>query len=180
MKKLILVKTLMIFALCLGFSAGTFAQEFSKGDKVVNLGVGLGTYLGYTGYSNKVTPISGSFEYGLFDNLFDEHSAIGVGGYLAYTSWGSKSSNNWTVSDFILGARGTFHYQFVEKLDTYAGLMFGYDVVSYSNASAELAGSGVASSFFAGARYHFTRNLAVFGELGYGIAALELGISIKF
>ncbi|GHT09523.1 hypothetical protein FACS189426_08220 [Bacteroidia bacterium] len=159
---------------------GIFAQVFSKGDKVVNLGVGIIPYVNYSGYSNKVLPISGSFEYGLFDNLFDEHSAIGVGGYIAYTSWESKGQNDWTVSDFILGARGAFHYQFVDKLDTYAGVMFGYDVVSYSEAHQDIAGSGVASSFFTGARYYFTDNLAAFGELGYGVAALQLGVSFKF
>jgi hypothetical protein len=180
MKKISSVKILFVLLFCLAFNLGTFAQEFSKGDKVINLGVGLGTYLGYTGYSNKVMPISGSFEYGIVDHLFDEHSAIGIGGYIAYTSWENKIASKWTVSDFILGARGSFHYQFVDKLDTYAGVMLGYDVVSYSNSNNDLAGSGVASSLFAGARYHFTDNLAVFGELGYGIAVLEFGIAFKF
>jgi hypothetical protein len=178
MKKIKTISVLFVLLFCLGSSMGVFAQEFSKGDKVVNLGIGLVPYNGVKHYSNKVLPISGSFEYGIIDNLFDEHSAIGLGGYIAYTSWENKFDD--TYSDFILGARGAFHYQFIDKLDTYAGVMFGYDVVSYSDSHQDVAGSGVASSFFTGARYYFTDNLAVFGELGYGIAVLELGISFKF
>jgi hypothetical protein len=58
--------------------------------------------------------------------------------------------------------------------------MFGYDVVSYSHSDNDISGSGTASSFFAGARYHFLDNFAVFGEVGYGIAPLEVGVAFKF
>lgn len=171
----------MVVVLCLSFSFGTFAQDvFNKGDKVVNLGIGIGTYLGYTGYSNSLLPISGSFEYGIIDNLINGKAGIGVGGYMAYTSWENKILSNETVSDFILGARGSFHYQFVDKLDTYVGVMLGYDIVSYSHTDANLSGSGVSFSTYVGGRYYLTDNIAVFGELGYGIAALELGVSFKF
>jgi hypothetical protein len=40
--------------------------------------------------------------------------------------------------------------------------------------------SGVLYDLFAGARYYFTDNLAVMGELGYGIAWLKIGVSLKF
>lgn len=171
----------MAFLVLWGFNHGVSAQEeaFNKGDKVAQLGIGIGSYISWSGYSNKVPPISGSFEYGILD-LFNGKGGIGVGGYLAYTSFGSKGGNNWGISDLIIGPRGLFHYQFVEKLDTYAGLMLGYDIVSYSHADANLSGSGFISSWFIGARYYFTNDIAVFGELGYGIAPLELGIAYKF
>jgi hypothetical protein len=192
MKKIILVKTLMIFALCLGFSAGTFAQNvFSKGDRVANFGIGLGSYLGGAGYSTKILPISASAEYGIKDNLFDENSALGIGGYIAYTSnrqeFSATGTNyGWDYSHFILGARGILHYQWVENLDTYGGLMLGYNVASSSyfgsstNKGTASSVGGFTFSLFAGARYYFTDNIAVFGEAGYGIAALQLGIAFKF
>lgn len=72
-------------------------------------------------------------------------------------------------------------------MDTYAGAMLGYNIVSskyygdneYSSSS-KASGSALTYSVFAGARYYFKDNLAVFAEVGYGIAALELGIAYKF
>lgn len=49
------------------------AQEslFQKGDKVVNVGLGLGTTLySGTGYSSTIPPVSVSAEFGVKDDLF--------------------------------------------------------------------------------------------------------------
>ena len=77
----------------------------------------------------------------------------------------------------MLGARGAFHYQFVEKLDTYAGLMLGFDAVMSSGASAT---SGLGFSGFLGGRYYIKPKLAIYSELGYGIAYLSAGVALKF
>jgi hypothetical protein len=187
MKKMSVVKILMVFTLCLCFSVGIFAQNvFSQGDKVVNLGIGIGNYYG-ADYTTKILPISASFEYGVKDQLFDENSALGIGAYIAYTS--NKREfilYEENYSHFILGARGILHYQWVEKLDTYAGLMLGYDVSS-SSLHGDIGGNklsnssgGFAFSIFGGARYYLADNISVFGEIGYGIAPIQLGVSFKF
>ncbi len=64
------------------------AQIATEGSKFVNLGLGLGTNL-YSGlhYKMQVPPVSASFEYIIMDELFDENSALGVGGYLGYTAY---------------------------------------------------------------------------------------------
>ncbi|MDR3287772.1 MAG: hypothetical protein LBT27_10075 [Prevotellaceae bacterium] len=189
MKKNVL-KIAIVALFCFGFNLITNAQTiFSEGDRVVNLGIGLGDYLGGAGYSSSI-PISGSFEYGIKDNLFDEKSSLGVGGYLAYASnkytyLDNTTFGGWKYSHFVLGARGLLHYQFVDKLDTYAGLMLGYDVVSssaYGNLPSKTSatGSGFGFSLFVGGRYYFTENIAAFAEIGYGIAALQLGVAFKF
>lgn len=162
---------------------------FSKGDKIVNVGIGLGSYYGGDGYSSSIPPISASFEKGIVDGLLDGKASIGVGGYLAYTAnkWEATyggSTYGYKYSYFVLGARGAFHYQFVDKLDTYAGLMLGYNVVgssSFGNGSGSSSptASGFGYSAFLGARYHFSDKLAAFAEIGYGISALELGISFR-
>ena len=163
-----------------GFSWNVFAQDgiFSKGDQVVNVGIGLGTYISDKGYSMTIPPISASYEVGVV-NLFDGRGGIGVGGYAAYLLRKS-SADDYNVGDFVIGPRGLFHYQFVDNLDTYAGVMLGYDVVSYSNKNADLGGSDFYTTFFVGARYYFTSNVAVFGELGYGVSPLQLGFTFKF
>lgn len=175
------------------FLVNANAQDlFSKGDKVASVGVGLGSYLGGSGYKMSVPPILASYDQCIIDGLINDKASIGVGGYLAYAAnkWETSYSGydyGFKYTYMILGARGTFHYQFVDKLDTYAGVMIGYNIVSskyfgddlYSGSS-KASGSELSYSVFAGARYYFKDNLAVFGEVGYGIAALELGIAYKF
>jgi hypothetical protein len=171
---------------CVSFSAN--AQDvFGKNDKVVSLGVGLGSYYG-SGYKTTFIPVSGSFEYGIVDGLINGKAAIGVGGYLGYTAnkWEyANSVYGWEYSHFLIGARGLFHYQFVNNLDTYAGLFLGYDITSsksYGNhgGTGSADGSNFVFSPYIGARYYFTDNFAAFAELGYGISILELGVSLKF
>lgn len=164
------------------------AQDvFKKGDLVGNLGIGIGNTLHGSGYSGDFPPISLSGEYGVIDGLLEGKASIGVGGYLAYSSSSYKYGilgDNFKVkfSDFVIGARGAFHYQFLEKLDTYAGLMLAYDIVSVSGNKG--VGSYDSSTFFVpvfvGARYYLTENLGVMAELGYGVSVLNIGVSYKF
>ncbi|MEE4287389.1 MAG: hypothetical protein V2I31_14650 [Mariniphaga sp.] len=179
------LSAILVFFLALSVKAQN--TTFNEGDKVLNLGLGLGSTL-YTGsfYSTSVPPVSGSFEVGIKDELFDENSSLGVGGYLGYSSsnysgWGS----NYGFSNFIIGGRGSLHYQFIDKLDTYGGLMLGFRVVSWKSSSGNfdygsVAGSGIATAFYVGGRYYFTDNLAGMVELGYGIAYLNIGLALKF
>ena len=78
-----------------------------------------------------------------------------------------------------------FHYQFVPKLDTYAGLMLGYHFTSVSStAPAEHYESSIAASAFdmgviLGARYFFTPRIGAFTELGYTLPYWNLGVTFK-
>jgi len=183
MKKFLFSKALAVFLTLFGFSWSVSAQSdvFIKDDVVIHLGVGLGNYISHKGYSNWFAPIVASFEYGVVDNMFDSKAGIGIGGYAAYTSFkGNSNKDSWGVSDFIIGARGIFHYQFVDNLDTYAGIMLGYDIVSFNQSDPDLTGSKFRPGYFIGARYYFTDNIAVFGELGYNTAPLEIGLCYKF
>jgi hypothetical protein len=186
----------VILTVLVTFIAATLLQAqdvFLKGDKAVNLGVGLGSYIGGTGYKTTVPPVSISAEWGIKDGLLNGKSSIGLGGYLAYTSnkWETAiplvGTYGYDYTYFIIGARGLFHYQFIDKLDTYAGLMLGYNVASSKYFGEELSvpvsaasAGGFTYSTFVGAKYYFTPKLAAFAELGYGIAAIELGLSLKF
>jgi hypothetical protein len=136
-------------------------STFKKGANVVNLGIGLGSYI----------PIEGSFEHGVVDGLIDgKNGSIGIGAYAGFYSYESWAHG-------VLGARGAFHYQFVDKLDTYAGLMLGFNAVMSSGASAT---SGLGFSAFLGGRYYIKPKLAIYSELGYGIAYLSVGVAFKF
>jgi hypothetical protein len=150
MKKLIVLSLLSFLAVTAN------AQDvFRRGTNIVNLGIGLGTHF----------PVEASFEHSIVDGLIKgENGAIGVGGY---ADW--YPSNN-----FALGARATFHYQFVDRLDTYAGLILGYGITG--NVSA----SSVLHSVFLGARYYFAPRVAVYSEISDGTSYLSAGIALKF
>lgn len=188
----------IFFTLVVLFTSGALMNVsakdiISKGEQVVKLGIGIGSYYGGDGYASRVPPISASYEKGILDGLLGGKASIGVGGYLGYSAnkWESSFNNEtwgYKYSYLILGARGLFHYQLVKKLDTYAGLMLGYNVVSSkyygSDAIAPYVGSassasGIGYSAFAGARYNFNKKFGAYAEIGYGISALELGVSIK-
>jgi hypothetical protein len=188
MKKLLLFLFVAVFSL-----TQLLAQEstFKQGDKVLNLGIGFGsTFYSGTGYKAGIPPISASLEFGVKDGVLDKGS-IGIGGYLGYSSHKWEYSNTgygWKYTNIILGVRGVFHYPLVDKLDTYTGLLLGYNISSskeYGNAGVygnlySASAGGVAYSWFIGGRYYFTDKFAGMLELGYGITYLNLGIALKF
>jgi len=183
--KNILITVCLVFASVLALKA----QEplFLKDQKVVNIGIGLGSTF-YTGsyYTGTVPPLSVSFEKGFMDNVL-EKGTIGIGGYLCYSSykyeylgWGWKNSN------IMVGARGTFHYPLVDKIDTYTGLTVGYNLLISNEFGNTIPGydytnstSGLLWAWCVGGRYYFTEKYAAMAELGYGISYLTLGLSIK-
>jgi hypothetical protein len=182
MKKIFAVMLLSVFSLPF-----LKAQEstFNLGDKVVNLGIGLGGSF-YTGTYYKTTfpPLTLSFEKGIKDQIL-EKGVIGVGGLIGYSAhkW-EWSGYGWKYSNLIIGARGSFHYPLVDKLDTYAGLIIGYNIATVkefgtTTGSEPASNGGLLASGFVGARYYFTEKLAAMAELGYGISVLNIGIAFK-
>ena len=168
MKKLLLLIVAVAFSLRCSLRNLPF-----KGDKVLNLGIGFGSTYYSSFYSSHTPALSASMEFEVKDGIIDKGS-IGVGGYVGYSS--AKWTNYYKVSNIIIGARGSFHYPLVDKLDTYTGILLGYNIYTYSYDSnyfgASGSASGVAFAWFAGARYYFSEKFAAFGELGYGILTL--------
>ena len=161
-------------------------STFEKGDKAINIGIGIGSTL-YSGFGNKSTvpPLSVSYEAAILDNIFDK-GTIGVGGYLGYQSYKWESYGyGWKYSNLILGARGAFHYPLADKLDTYVGLMAGFNIASSkwigagTQTFAHSSAGGLVGSLYVGGRYYFTKFFGVMGEIGYGITYLNLGVVIK-
>jgi hypothetical protein len=181
-------KSLVILATLLITVPTIRAQEsmFNLGDKALSLGIGIGNTL-YTGtyYSRGVPPVSLSYEQAIVDEVL-EKGVIGIMGYLGYSSykydylgWGYKYSN------IIIGAGGLFHYPLIDKLDTYAGVLLGYNVVNATEFGTptgweyNASSGGIVFSGFVGARYYFSESFAAFAQVGYGIAYLTLGVCIK-
>ena len=171
-------KVLAAALLFAGMAGAAQAQEvFGKGDKALNIGIGHGTTISGT----TIPPITASLDFGVADRLINgNNGSISVGGLVGYAG----SYNDYaTVHYAIVGARGAFHYQFVDKLDTYAGLLLGYrharvnwksDIINGSVGASEIALGG-----YLGARYFFTPKIGAFAELGYSIAYANVGVTFK-
>lgn len=158
------------------FSAESNAQSFEKGQLDLNAGVGLVPTFGVGGG----LPLSVSGDYGINEN-------VAIGGYLGYakTSQDVLFLGKVSYSYLIVGARATYHKEFVKGIDTYGGLLLGYNIASVK-IEKPIPGipdpdpaAGFTYSLFAGARYHFTESVGVFGEIGYGISIINLGLTLK-
>ncbi|HPR32885.1 MAG TPA: hypothetical protein PLK12_12345 [Prolixibacteraceae bacterium] len=154
MKKLLTLSVLLILA----FGMKAADPVFLKGDKVINVGIGLETWR---------LPLYVSGEFGIADGILEKGS-IGIGAYAgASFSWYSYYSSAFA---FMAGARGAFHYPFIDKLDTYIGISLGLDSwYSY----------WISPGGFIGARYPISEKLHVFLEAGTGLGYLTGGISFK-
>jgi len=175
--------------------ASAQTSTFEKGTKVLNLGIGLGgSYYSSSYFTSKMPLLSASLDVGIVDNVLDK-GTIGIGGYVAYTSakyefpsYFGNGVYGWKYSDFVLGPRGTLHYPLVDKLDTYAGVLLGYHIVSAKETGDWAGITGVSAnasevyfSGFIGARYYFSDNFGVMIELGSeALSVANLGIALKF
>jgi hypothetical protein len=73
----------------------------------------------------------------------------------------------------------------VNKLDTYTGLLLGFNIASSKwtgtgTETTHASSGGVAYAWFVGGRYYFTDKFAGMLELGYGITYLNIGVALKF
>ena len=186
MKRNFVIKGVMVILFC-AFGMGVNAQNtFSKGDNVAGVAIGLGGYYSGAFYKDvkRIPFVSAYYETCIKDNLFDAKSSLGIGGMLGYTS--VNVADYYRASTTVIGVRGALHYAFIDKLDTYAGVMLGYNIVgwkwldSYWSDTKGNASSSLALGGFLGARYYFTDVFAAFAEVGYGAANINIGIAMKF
>jgi hypothetical protein len=180
-----------LLILLIGCSSLTqiFSQEltFKKGDKVLDFGPGIGSDL-YSRYRYEVglPLLSSSFEVGVKDGII-EKGTIGVGGYIGYTTY-KEVINNWgyNYKNILIGTRGTFHYPIVNKLDTYTGIVLGFNISSSKEfgVSSEdyfrATSGGLVYSWFVGGRYYFSNYFGVMAELGIGITYFKTGVALRF
>ncbi len=165
------ISTFVLGLIVLGVMQTANAQ-YQKGDKLVNLGVGLGTYgAGGLGFG-------GSFEYGI-------HDAISVGAIAGYSGTSYYGSS---FSVITIGARGSYHFNELlklgnDKIDLYAGAGLAYRKVSWDALSGVLGnnyGGGVFPLIHLGGKYYFSNNLAGYVELGSGFGTAQVGVAFKF
>ena len=147
-------KLLLLVAIISFLGLGAQAQStMSKGQLVGSVKVGFSDY---------GLPIGVAADYGVVSGFINGKGAVSVGGEL-----GLYLSDEYT--HLSLAARGNFHYEFVQNLDTYLGLNLG------------ILGRGFSIGGHLGERYYFGGNWGINLELGGGTTlGGSLGVSYKF
>ena len=197
MKKLL---TLTGLALCVTFGVqaqntvrlGGGGLAYEKGDKIIQVGLGLGRAIG--GYNLAYRGLGGSLN-AAFEVGIHEYFSVGAYGAVGRYSYNIGrivigDNREYTLTAVAVGARGSFHYLSLlneafdanideEKIDLYVSLLLGLEF--FSDVSGDIPGYN-ATVFDGGAvlggRYKFSPRLAVFSELGYAsLSVWTLGIS---
>lgn len=200
--------TLLIISFSYLLPAQSGEKCFNENTKIINLGVGFGgisyykTYRG-TGYSYGRTPaFSLTYEQALKKKLGIGY--LGVGAYLGYQrehygydNWYYNGSNYYYEhrwNHFMVAARAAYHFDVLnsKNAEVYVGAIAGlrFQTYTYETNHPDTYYQNQyryntnfaypAYSLFAGARWYFVRNVALFGELGYGISYATGGVSFKF
>lgn len=176
----------LIVALIIGATASVSAMDFKsypdafkKGSLALNAGIGLGTPYAYG--TGGIPPLSVSVDYAL--PIADLPLSFGALFGFSTSSY-RYSGYGWDFTNICIGVRGAYHFDFdVKGLDTYAGIMIGYNIVTtteigtptgYAPSASALAWGG-----YIGARYFFIPNVGAFAELGYSFSYATLGVTVK-
>lgn len=182
MKKL-LTNIAIAFTLTVMFNLEASAQRARvNGPAVVQVGVGFGGYNAETATSQ--TPyLIGTFQKTIIQNLGP--GDLSVGGTINFKSLSYNTLGaDWGMKYFAIGARASWHPHFikVDKLDTYAGLMLGYETArvnfrSETFNSLATSVNDLAGSFHLGARYQINDKFGAWMELGAGQGVINFGAS---
>lgn len=144
---------------------------YEKGDKIGQIGVGLGSGIGL--------PISLGYEVGITEK-------ISIGGTVGFASHSTPVfADKISVMYIPVGLKGAYHFYVTDKIDAYGGAVLGYLVATASYPDnfnwPKTNYSSVMYGGYAGGRYYFTPSLGVFAEVGYtSLGYLSAGLSYKF
>lgn len=198
-----LMKKLIFTLLLLTTTFSSKAQFFEQDQNFVQVGYGLGlgygrllnAYQAYDGYKfSGFGPVALSYERAVTDN-------IGIGIQFGYSSYGGT----WNQSSYLgtsyqykyrwstlsIMARGAYHFNVRNRnFDPYGGIGIGFAKYSYKYTSTDPSfnstnnnialGIPLAYQIFIGARYMFNDNVGVYGEAGYGLSVLNVGLTLSF
>ena len=144
-------------------------------------------YIGHE-YRTTLHPVFISAEYGFKDDIGP--GTLGIGCMIGYSTYKETLTllndvYGWKYTAITGAAKCTYHYEFIDNFDIYAGIGGGLRYISdsffgdpgYNDGS----DSGIVPLFsiFAGLRYYPVDNFGIFGELGYGIAWFSAGLTIN-
>ncbi len=178
MKKYICLLAALLLLLTFAQSK-VFAQEIQKGDFILSPGLGVG----YQFWGGITLGINGEYAFS------DE---ISGGGYAAFTHWGGYSAQD--INWFDVGVRASYHFGKLlrvpdKRFDPYAGAQAGgsfsdyddyYEIGGVRYRTSSTYDRGFRGGLYAGARWYFNEQIAVYGEVGFALCPLMVGATFKF
>jgi hypothetical protein len=182
-------KTFLLLCITISISCYSQTSEFQKGQIDVNAGIGIFSTLNANfneaGVSDvakskwTLPPISLSADYGITNQ-------VSVGVYVGAARSTISVYGDETEKDkfIIVGLRGLYHLETIEKADVYAGGMLGLvSITATQNFLSEEYKSKdtkLGYQLIVGGRYRLSDFAGVFVEIGYGVAIINLGLNLKF
>lgn len=198
MRKLHIKQTTIAFLLITAFSsllstADAQVARFKAGQVQANAGLGLVSTFAADAPTTIVPPLSGSVEYFLSPNMT-------VGLYAAYTEVeGERTYQNAGIIEsynnktWMAAVRTGFHSNNLDNWRVYGGLMIGTSLPSVEKSVRTIPGEVVSDdgaptfsrpaqnsflfSGYVGTRRYIRSDWSVYGELGFGISLVNIGLS---
>jgi energy-converting hydrogenase Eha subunit H len=167
MNKLLLSLALVITVIFSAWAQFDDLYTFEKGTSLagVNVGVKLA--------NDKRTALSAFYEHGLL-KLFVDECTFGGGVFGGYYSDKLREE---ILKVYIAGLRANIHYQFIDGLDTYAGIAPNFNIQTNNIAKDK---AEFACYFHIGGRYYLNNWLGLFAEMSTGFNNFSGGLSVKF
>ena len=194
MKKTILT-CLLGFTLALTVNAQkSKITRFKAGDVELSAGIGLlPTFLADQAQTI-IPPVGLRLGYRVSENF-------SLAGFVSYSSSETDrislpdgTINKWENNYTMVGLRGAVHATRIQNWDIYGGFMAAYNITDVNRTIVDHSNDDIdfrspyqptnSDTFtfggFVGGAYYFKKNLAVFGELGYGVSLVNAGVTLKF
>lgn len=179
-------------------AGGSSGSAFGPSNFILNPGFGIGYSYGYLGTFYPAIIVSG--DYGL--KVSAGPGTIGIGGELGFKygtyayDFGGYSAS---YSETYIAVRGSYHWTppGAPKVDLYGGIPVGVRLDHYSEYTEVVTGYDVYGDpiygygkisatatepligLYFGASYYFSDKIGVFGQFGYDISILTVGLNIK-
>ena len=145
----------------------------------------IGPVIGLGGIGGANIAIGGRFEHGIQTLPSLANGILGFQVGLDYWSWSRVVERpagvffSERITYLPIGATFNYHFKLDEpKLDPFVGLGLGYDIINCSGSIA-CDNSGLYLISRGGIRYFMSPSLALYGDVGAGAAALNLGLMFK-
>ncbi len=148
----------------------------------------IGPIIGLGGINGASIAIGGRFEHGIQSLPSMANGTLGFQLGLDYWSWSRIVEGppgvfyTWRITYLPIGATFNYHFKLDEpKLDPFVGLGLGYDIVNCSGGVSGACGydSGLYLIARGGIRYFMNPGMALYGDVGAGAAALNVGLMFK-
>jgi hypothetical protein len=150
------------------------SPKFEKGAWMLQFGVGLKNDTKITEFESKVTLPAISFN---LEKIIAKNIGVGLVGGIA--TW-KANAYNYPYRQFNIGLRGSYHFNFLEKLDPYIAIggTFRYmDVRADEYYGSEMK---VSANILVGGRFYFSDKFAVMAEIGDDVLTwLKAGVCFK-